>query len=157
MSNKEQKEYLTKEKYNEIQKELEWLRTTRRKEVADHLEYAKSLGDLSENAEYQEARDEQAEIEDRIAHLEHLLKNAEVVSKHSTDTVSVGSQVTIQKKGKSSTQTYTIVGSEEADTAEGKISVKSPIGDALFGNAKGDKVTVETPAGEKEFTIVDIQ
>jgi len=80
-----------------------------------------------------------------------------VVSKHSTDTVTVGSNVTIKKKGKDSTQTYTIVGSEEADTNEGKVSVKSPIGDALFGQEKGETVKVETPGGEKEFTIVDIQ
>lgn len=152
-----QKEYLSKEKYKEIQDELDHLKTKRRKEVADHLEYAKSLGDLSENAEYQEARDEQAEIEDRIAHLEHLLKNAEVVSSHSKDSVGVGSQVTLQKKGASSTQTYTIVGAEEADTSEGKISVKSPIGQAIFGHAKGETVTVEAPSGEKEFTIKDIQ
>ena len=150
------KEYLTKEKYNEIQKELEYLRTERRKEVADHLEYAKSLGDLSENAEYQEARDEQAEIEDRIAHLEHLLRNAKVVSGKSTDTVDIGSHVTLQKKSKSSTQSYTLVGSEEADTASGKISVNSPIGEAVFGKKKGETVTAETPGGEKEFTIVDI-
>ena len=153
----QQKDYLSKEKYEEIKEELQYLRSTRRKEVADQLEYAKSLGDLSENAEYQEARDEQAKIEDRIAHLNHLLKNAEVVGNHSTNTVSVGSQVSLQKKGSSSTVDYTIVGSEESDADSGKISVKSPIGEAVFGAKKGDTVTVETPGGEKQFTVKDIK
>lgn len=151
-----QKEYISREKYKEIKEELEHLRTTRRKEVASQLEYAKSLGDLSENAEYQEARDEQAKIEDRISHLEHLLKNAEVVSGKSTGTVNVGSSVKLQKKGASKTQTFTIVGAEEADTNAGKISVKSPIGAAIHGKKKGDTVTVETPGGEKTYTIKDI-
>ncbi len=153
----EKKEYLSKEKYKEIQDELDFLRTTRRKEVVDQLEYAKSLGDLSENAEYHEARNNQAEVEDRINHLENLLANAEVVSGHSTDAVSVGSLVTIQKKGADTTQTYTIVGAEEADLQENKISTNSPIGEAVYGKKKGETVTARTPSGEKSYIIIDIK
>jgi len=153
----QQKEYLSKEKYKEVKEELEMLKTKKRKEVAEELEYAKSLGDLSENAEYQEARDEQAKVEDRIARLEYLLKNAEIVSSHSTNTVSIGSEVVLQKKGTSKEQVYTLVGSEEANTGTGKISVKSPIGEAIFGQKKGETITVETPGGKKGFTIKDIK
>ncbi|MEX1028217.1 MAG: transcription elongation factor GreA [Candidatus Paceibacterota bacterium] len=153
----DEKEYLTPEKYKEVQDELEYLRTRRRKEVADQLEYAKSLGDLSENAEYQEARDLQAKVEEQIAHYEHLLKNAEVVSTHGTDSVTVGSHVVIQQKEKGTTQEFTIVGTEEADTASGKISVKSPIGEAIFGKKKGDEVKAETPGGTKTYVVKDIK
>ncbi|MEX0930262.1 MAG: transcription elongation factor GreA [Candidatus Paceibacterota bacterium] len=152
----DEKEYLTPEKYNEIQEELEYLRTRRRKEVADQLEYAKSLGDLSENAEYQEARDLQAKVEDQIAHFEHLLKNAEVVSTHGTDSVTVGSHVVLEQKEKGTIHEFTIVGTEEADTASGKISVKSPIGAAIFGKKKGDEAQAQTPGGTKSYIIKDI-
>ena len=116
-------EYLTKEKFDEFTKELAELKGTRRKEVAESLEYAKSLGDLSENAEYHEARDVQANVEDRIAKLEELLKTAEVVSSHATNAVNIGSVVTVEKDGKKST--YTIVGSEEANIVANKISIRS--------------------------------
>src|SRR5882757_4283030 len=105
-------EYLTQEKFDEFTKELATLKGTRRKEVAESLEYAKSLGDLSENAEYHEARDVQATIEDRIAKLEELLKTATVVSSHETNVVNVGSVVTVEKDSKKFI--YTIVGSEES-------------------------------------------
>src|SRR5438309_947573 len=96
----EEHEYLTKEKYEEFTKELSELKGKRRKEVAENLEYAKSLGDLSENAEYHEARDVQATIEDRIAKLEELLKTATIISEHETSAVNVGSIVTVEKDGK---------------------------------------------------------
>lgn len=153
----EDKEYLSKEKYEELQKELEFLKGTRRKEIAEHLEFAKSLGDLSENAEYHEARQDQAEIEDRISQLESLLQTAEIVPHRKSDVVTVGSTVVIKKEGEKDNRTYTIVGAEEANTAEGKISYKSPIGEALVGKAKGDKVVSKAPAGETTFSIIDIK
>lgn len=156
--NNENKEYLTKEKFDEFSKELEYLKHTRRKEVAENLEYAKSLGDLSENAEYHEARDTQANIEDRIAHIEALLKSAEIVpSSHNTTSVTIGSVVTVQKLDDSKSKVYTIVGTEEADMASGKISIKSPIGNALLGKKKKETISVSTPKGVVMYKVVDIQ
>lgn len=156
--NNENKEYLTQEKFDEFSKELEYLKHTRRKEVAENLEYAKSLGDLSENAEYHEARDMQANIEDRIAHIEALLKSAEIVpSSHNTSSVTIGSVVTVQKQDDSKNKIYTIVGTEEADMAAGKISIKSPIGNSLLGKKKKDMISVSTPKGVVMYKVVDIQ
>jgi transcription elongation factor GreA len=148
-------EYLTKEKFDEFTKELVFLKGTRRKEVAESLEYAKSLGDLSENAEYHEARDVQATIEDRIIKLENLLKNASIVSGGHTGVVNVGSVVTVEKDGKKSV--YSIVGSEEANVSESKISIKSPFGQAIFGKKKGEKFSFKAPAGDISYTITDIK
>ncbi|HBD24852.1 MAG: hypothetical protein A2566_01175 [Candidatus Zambryskibacteria bacterium RIFOXYD1_FULL_40_13] len=148
-------EYLTQEKFDEFTKELAMLKSTRRKEVAESLEYAKSLGDLSENAEYHEARDVQATVEDRIAKLEDLLKHASIVSGSHTGLVNVGSVVTVEKDGKKFS--YNIVGSEEANVVENKISIKSPFGLAIFGKKKGDKFSFEAPSGEISYTIVDIK
>lgn len=152
----DKKEYLTKEKHLEFTNELTTLKTVRRKEVAEHLEYAKSLGDLSENAEYQEAREEQAMIEDRIMKLENMLKSAEIVASHHSDKVDVGATVTIEKDG-SKKLTYKIVGSEEADIKLGKLSVRSPLGEAMLEKRKGDKFSVTTPAGVVNYKIVEIE
>lgn len=149
------KEYLTKEKFAELEKELAFLRTTKRKEIADALEYAKSLGDLSENQEYQEARDSQAVLEDRISRLEQVLKSASIVSAHSDNTVSVGSTITVEKTTDKTQKTFTLVGSEEADAAHGKISVRSPLGIAAIGKAKGDTFSFETPSGTMSYKIID--
>jgi len=151
----EEHEYLTKEKYEEFKKELAELKGKRRKEVAENLEYAKSLGDLSENAEYHEARDVQATIEDRIAKLEELLKTATIVSDHQTNAVTVGSVVTVEKDGKK--MTYTIVGSEEADVASNKISIRSPFGQAILRKKKGEDFSFHAPAGELSYKVVDIK
>lgn len=147
-------EYLTREKYDELQKELENLKTVKRKEIAENLEYAKSLGDLSENQEYQEARDAQAVLEDRINHLDNILKKATIVSTNSSGKASVGSSVTVEKDG--STRTLTLVGSEESDAATGKISVRSPLGSAVLGKGKGETFSFETPNGIVSMKIVDI-
>lgn len=152
-------EYLTQEKYDEFAKELEFLKHTRRKEVAENLEFAKSLGDLSENAEYHEARDVQANVEDRINRLETILKTASIVSADhhaAKGHVVVGSTVTVQKEGQSEKKKFTIVGTEEVDSTSGKISMKSPLGLALLGKKKKDTVTIKTPAGEASYKIVDI-
>ena len=153
----ENKTYLSKEKHKELSNELDFLTTTRRKEIAEKLEYAKSLGDLSENAEYQEARDDQAGTERRIAELELLLKNVEVVKKHHSDTVEIGSALVVQRVGEKEKKDFQIVGSEEADMATGKISNVSPLGQALMGGKKGDTVSFESPAGEIKYKIVNIE
>lgn len=156
MDNKEH-EYLTKEKYEELVKELDNLKKVKRKEVAESLEYAKSLGDLSENAEYQEAREWQANIEERISKLESILKSAEIVSNYHGENISIGSTVTIQKKGETNNKVFKIVGSEEADMTAGKLSNKSPIGAALLGKKKGETFSCVTPSGTIFYKIIDVK
>lgn len=151
------KQYLTQEKYDELKKELEYLKTEKRKEVAEHLEYSKKLGDLSENAEYHQAREEQAEVEDRINRLENLIKNASITGEGRTDVVTIGSTIRLQQEGANKSFLYTIVGSEEADISAGKISNLSPLGSALLGHKKGDKVKVSTPKGSIVYEIDQIQ
>lgn len=152
-----EKEYLTQEKYNELQSELIELKTVKRKEVAEHLEYARSLGDLSENAEYHEAREEQAQIESRIMQIESIIKNAEIVKHTSSDTVEVGSKVTVTRDTDSSKTEFTLVGSEEADISLGKISHHSPLGAALFGKKKGESFEFQTPKGVVKYKVVDVK
>lgn len=149
--------YLTKEKFEEFKKELEHLKTVRRKEIAESLEYARSLGDLSENAEYQEARDMQSAIEERIAHLEQVIKEAKIVSHDKSDVVGLGSTVSIQKVGDKNNLTYTIVGSEEANIHEKKLSYLSPLGEALMGKVKNDVIEFETPAGKQKYKILKVE
>lgn len=153
----DEKQYLSKEKFDELTSELEQLKTEKRKEVAEKLEFAKSLGDLSENAEYQEARDDQAKTEDRILNLEAILKNAEIVSHKAGDVVVIGSQVTVCKAGQTKEQTFYIVGSEEVDMSTGKISHKSPLGSCIFDKRKGDNVVCDTPKGKIRYTIKDVK
>jgi len=149
--------YLTQEKFEELKKELEHLKTVRRKEVAESLEYARSLGDLSENAEYQEARDMQAAIEERIGHLEQVIKEAKIVANDKKgDVVGLGSVVTIQKDKDTSDRTYTIVGSEEANIHDHKLSYLSPLGEALMGKSKGESFSFETPAGKQNYKILKV-
>ena len=150
-------DYLTQEKYDEFVQELDHLKRVKRREVAESLEYAKSLGDLSENAEYHEARDLQATIEDRIAHLESLLKVAKIVSGHSTSAAAVGSSVTVKKEGDKDGSTYTLVGAEEADLSSGKISVESPFGKAVLGKKKGEEFTYNAPSGPITYKVVEIK
>lgn len=149
--------FLTQEKFEELKKELEHLKTVRRKEVAESLEYARSLGDISENAEYQEARDMQAAIEERIQYLEKVIKEAKIVaSVQKGDVVGLGSSVTIKKDGDAESRTYTIVGSEEANIHEHKLSFLSPLGEALMGKAKGDLFTFETPNGKQSYEVLKV-
>lgn len=152
-----QQEYLTKDKYQELEKELAHLKTTRRKEIAEALEYAKSLGDLSENSEYHEARDNQGALEDRINRLESILKSATIVSTHDQDMVGVGSTLTVERSTDKTKKTFTIVGSEEADAATGKISTRSPLGVSAMGKKKGETFSFETPSGTMSYKIIDIK
>jgi len=148
--------YLSKEKMDELEAEALELRSVKRKEIAEKLEYAKSLGDLSENAEYQEAREAQAGLEERIATIENILKRAVVVSGHKSDIVDIGSVVTLVKKNDSKKKVYEIVGSEEADISQMKISNRSPLGEAMIGKKKGEEFTFQSPAGEVGYTIIKI-
>ena len=150
------KELMTRETKEALERELQNLVSVRRKEVAAALESAKSQGDLSENAEYHEAREEQAMVEHRIGQIEELLKHAEIVKPHSSDVVEVGATVVV-KKPDGSKATYTLVGSEETDIAAGKISYQSPLGQALVGKKKGECAIVTTPKGEVCYDVVEIK
>jgi transcription elongation factor GreA len=150
----EQETVVSQEKFDELLKELDTLKTVRRSEIAKNLEYARSLGDLSENAEYQEARDLQAATEERIRKLEELVKRAKITTENKKkDVVGFGSTVTIKKDGGAESHEYTIVGSEEADMRVHKLSHVSPLGAALMGKKKGDVFTFETPAGKQTYTV----
>jgi transcription elongation factor GreA len=149
-------EYLTLEKKNELEIELNHLKSVRRKEIADALEYAKSLGDLSENAEYHQAREDQANCEERIVHVEQILKNAVIMDKSHSGRVEVGTTVTVLKKGEKKEKQFQLVGSQESDSLAGKVSNESPLGQALLGKSKGDEVSFTTPKGEMVYTIKEI-
>jgi len=150
------KKYLSKEKHEELLEELENLRTKKRKEIAEKLEFAKSLGDLSENAEYHEARDEQAKVEERIMDIETTLKVAEIIKGKSSGIVIVGSKVTIHDEKKGEEKTWEIVGSEETDLSLGKISNESPLGQKLLGTKVGDTIEIQIPKGKTGYKITKI-
>lgn len=152
-----QKQYLTQQKHEELKQELEVLIHQRRKEIAEQLEYAKSMGDLSENAEYHEARDAQAQTEARISQIEDLLKHAEILHHKKGDTVEAGSKVVIQKSGNKDKQEYVLVGSEEADMLAGRLSYDSPLGSSLLGKKKGDVFNLDTPKGTVEYKIISVE
>ncbi len=145
---------VSQEKFDDMVKELENLKTVRRTEIAKSLEYARSLGDLSENAEYQEARDLQAATEERIKKLEELVKRATIATTGSKKSeIGFNSKVAIRREGDTEVHEYTIVGSEEADMRVKKLSHVSPLGSALMGKKKGDTFTFETPSGKQTYTI----
>lgn len=145
---------VSQEKFDEMIKELEFLKTERRTEIAKQLEYTRSLGDLSENAEYQEARELQAATEDRIRRLEDLVKNAKIMTTgKKKDVVGFGSVVVIKRKDDGASYEYTIVGSEEADIRARKLSHVSPLGAALMGKKKGESFTFETPNGKQTYAV----
>ena len=148
---------LTIEGLKELEAELEQLKVEGRKEAAEKIKLAKSFGDLSENSEYDEAMNDQAKLEARISEIEYIIKNARVldVDALGNENVHIGSTVKLTDKKKKE-YTYTIVGFAQADPAAGKISDESPVGKALIGHKKGDKVTIEVPNGILEFKIVEI-
>jgi len=148
--------YLTKEKKEELENELLELRGPKRKEIIDALEYAKSLGDLSENAEYHQAREEQGKLEERIKIVEKILKSSKIIKKIKSDKVNIGSNVSIKRIDTKEEKNYTIVGQEESDMSEGKISNNSPIGKALLGKKKGDTVSFQSPKGLMNYKIIKI-
>ena len=150
---------LTSEGLAKLEQELENLKTVRRREVADKIKVAISFGDLSENSEYDEAKNTQGLVENRITELEQTIKNAVVIdeSELSVDNVSVGTHVTIRETGEDEAEEYDIVGRTEADAFNGKISDESPVGHALMGKAVGEKVEVLLPTGQTvEYTVLAI-
>lgn len=151
-----QREYLTKQKYDELSAELKELKNVKRKEVAEALDYARGLGDLSENAEYHEARAQQADIEERISKLESILKNSTVVEDRHGDHAMIGSTVTVEKKD-GTQRTFMIVGSAESDMANSKISNRSPIGAAVLGKKKGESFSFNSPSGKMEYKVIDVK
>lgn len=149
------KNYLTKERYDAIVGEIATLKTEGRKVIAERLRHAKDLGDLSENSEYQEAREEQSRLEVHIEELEELLRNSSIIKMESGGiTVRIGSKVKL-KKG-SAVKQYTIVGSNEAKPLEGLVSNESPIGQAVLGKKVGDIIRVKAPSGIVEYEVVEI-
>lgn len=150
---------LTASGLKKLEEELEYLKTVKRKEVAERIKIAIGYGDLSENSEYEDAKNEQAFIEGRIITLEKMLRNVKVISDDEvgTDIVSVGSTVVVYDMDLDEEVHYTIVGSAESDPLENKISNESPVGEALLGKKRGDVVEVQVPAGVIRYKIVDIQ
>ena len=149
--------YLTQEGLDDLKKELEDLINVRRPENIQAIKEARSLGDLSENAEYDAARNEQAQIEARIKQLEKMLENVSIITEVNTDTVSIGNTVSIKYVDDDEEDEYKIVGSQEADPFESKISNESPIAQALFNHKVGDIVTVDSPNGNYDVEIIDIK
>ncbi len=149
---------LTNEGLQKLQDELDNLKNVRRKENTAALKVAKSFGDLSENSEYDEAKNEQAEIEARIAEIENMLKNVEIIDESGVDIgiVSVGTKVLVKDLDDNEESEYLIVGSTEADPMKGKISDESPLGTALLGHKIGEIIVVEAPMGKIEYEILKI-
>lgn len=149
---------LTKEGMAKLREELEYLKTEKRKEVSEKIREARSFGDLSENAEYDEAKNEQAEVESRINTIINQLKYARVIddSEITVDSVGLGITAVIREVGEDDEETYSIVTTTEADPDNGKISQDSPVGKALIGHKVGEIVTVETPVGKVDFEILRI-
>lgn len=155
----EKKNILTYAGLKAFEDELEDLRVNKRREIAEKIKEARAQGDLSENAEYDAAKDEQRDIEARIEELENLLKNAEVIDEDTIDVsrVNIGSKVKIQNQATKKDAEYVIVGGSEANSLNGKISADSPIGRALIGAKKNDVVKVEAPKGEFKFKVLKIE
>jgi transcription elongation factor GreA len=150
---------LTPEGYKNLQAEIEYLSTDKRREVAERIRVAREFGDIAENAEYDDAKNEQAYLEARIATLEERLKNARVVTKKEIKSgeVSIGTRVRLRDVKANKTVEYHIVGSAEANPAENKLSNESPVGKAIMGRKKGETVEVSAPRGTLKFKIMDIK
>jgi transcription elongation factor GreA len=150
---------LTPEGYKNLQEEIEYLSNEKRREVADRIRIAREFGDIAENAEYDDAKNEQAHLEARIATLEERLKNARVITKKEIKSgeVSIGTKVRLRDVKANKTVEYHIVGSAEANPAENKLSNESPVGKAIMGRKKGETVEVAAPRGTLKFKIMDIK
>ena len=150
---------LTPEGYEKLKQEIDYLTSDKRREVADRIRTAREFGDISENAEYDDAKNEQALLEQRIATLEERLRNARVIDKKeiAKDVVSIGSKVRLKDVDANETIEYHIVGSAEANPAEHRLSNESPVGKAIIGHKKGDVVEVTAPRGSLKFKIMDIK
>ncbi|HIX01565.1 MAG TPA: transcription elongation factor GreA [Candidatus Ligilactobacillus excrementigallinarum] len=149
---------MTLEGKRQLEEELEDLKTNKRAEIIKRIKIARSFGDLSENSEYESAKDEQSFVESRIKEIDNMLNHAEIIDNDNVDSneVSVGKTVTFEEDGEEP-ETYQIVGAAEADPFNGKISNESPIAKGLVGHKKGEKVTINTPGGEMQVRIVDVK
>lgn len=147
--------YLSPEGLKKLQDELQEIKSVRRRETADKIEAAKALGDLSENAEYQEAKQEMSFIQGRLQEIEGILKNYKIIEEAGSDVVGLGTTLTVEFKEE--TKKFKIVGSEEADPTEGFISNESPLGHAFIGHKVGDEVEVTTPGGVQTFKIMSVE
>lgn len=150
---------LTAEGMKKLQAELDELTGEGRREVAERIKDARGYGEIAENAEYDDAKNEQAHVESRIIQLEHQLRNARIVDSHDVDTgvVSIGTKVTVRTTADKKTKVFSLVGSAEADPLQDRLSNESPLGKSLIGCKKGDKVTVSTPRGQVEYQVVKIE
>lgn len=149
---------LSAQRLKELQDELNYLKTVREKEVADQIKEARSFGDLSENSEYDEAKNEQGKLYSRIAEVENILANYVVIEEDTDSTVvGLGCRITVEDVALGGEETYQVVGSQEADPMNGRISEESPFGKALLGKSVGEMVIVEAPAGNIEYKVLDIQ
>ena len=146
---------VTPEGLEKLKTELEYLKTEKRKQVSDRIKTAKEFGDLSENAEYQEAKDEQAFTEGKILNLENLIKTAVVADKNDDDQINVGNTIKVDREGQ--VLEFTIVGSTEGDPSNGKISVESPLGQAFVGKRLHEEFIVDLPAGKIKYKILEIK
>jgi len=156
----EEKVYpMTQAGKEKLEQELEYLKTVKRKEVVERIKIARSFGDLSENSEYDSAKEEQAFVEGRITTLENMIRNAKIIEEdtENSTTVTLGKSVTFIELPDGEEETYTIVGSAEADPFEGRISNDSPMAKSLLGKQVGEEVTVQTPGGEMVVKIVDVK
>ncbi len=145
---------LTAEGLDKLQRELEELRTVRRTEIAERIKYAKDFGDISENAEYEDAKNEQGMLEGRILVLEKMVRNAVIIEEHHDGIIAVGTTVTVADE--LGTEVYTIVGPAEVDLTSGRISMESPVGKAVMGHRVDEEVTVQTPAGTRSLRITAV-
>ncbi|WP_283811896.1 transcription elongation factor GreA [Paenalkalicoccus suaedae] len=153
----EERHYMTEEGKAKLEKELELLKTERRKEVVERIKIARSFGDLSENSEYDSAKEEQAFVEGRIQQLETMIRNAEIIEEDTeTSTVQLGKTVRFKELPNGDEEEYTIVGRAEADPMEGKISNDSPMAQSLFGKGIGEQVMVSTPGGDMKVEIIEV-
>ncbi|TCJ16231.1 transcription elongation factor GreA [Rubrobacter taiwanensis] len=153
------REIITREGLEKFQQELEYLTEVRRKEVADRIRQAREFGDISENSEYDDAKNEQYLLERRISEIQRRIRNARVVdpSDHADDSVNIGSRVTLKVVGSGQERTFQIVGANESDPSSGKLSHSSPVGKAVLRRRVGERVTVTTPRGATEYEIVDVE
>ncbi|HLF25481.1 MAG TPA: transcription elongation factor GreA [Anaerolineae bacterium] len=149
--------YLTPEGKRKLEEELALLTTTKRQELADRLHTAIRQGDLSENADYIQAKEEQAFVEGRIRDIQRMLRNVALIEEQSGGEVRIGSKITVNEDGTDDPETFMLVGAAEADPAKGRISNESPLGQALMGKKVGDTVRIKAPAGEMVFKIVAIE
>lgn len=149
---------LTKEKLEKLEDELEYLKTKKRPEIAEKIKIARSFGDLSENADYDEAKNEQGEVESRIMKIEDMIRNAKTIEvNENSDTVGVGNTVTLYDEEFDEEVIYKLVGTAESNPLEGYISNESPVGEAIIGHKVDDRVEVETPNGKMYFVIKNIK